>query len=450
MKQHWAGLGGGGLTVSFELLRELDDRGYIRVGDGGSSGSSKPPIGLESEDETEDFGPYMFKPNGNIEAVYYGADSDDQILTSMKEISETDYNKLIQPYESYMQILTGRGAGTGGVPERINQITDDYPEIEDWFSRVTSDMSGVFTPFFSLDGGSGFGFFETHMSMMDQGKIDNPSTVMPVAISPLRTEANRRVSWASKDIERRTSDNVIRASEKIESLLNGRGSLVDQVLLVDNDFAAFNQMCNEKEEYDYDYVFEKTSPIIQDRDFSEFNSAAKKNLNHRKANKAITRNLIPIFASLLRAPKNVKFGKTTQSGFDHNDLKNILSGFVVPSNVSLSNRSAIDSILGDYDVTGYDQKLAYMTFYTLHASCAPFTGDDIADLTVYIWDETRGETIGGEVKEGIVNLFSGVGLSGDQITVHPVKGITDRHSSIKIWTLTSVETMTDTLKKKFR
>jgi hypothetical protein len=80
MKQHWAGLGGGGLTVSFELLRELDDRGYIRVGDGGGSGSSKPPIGLESEDETEDFGPYMFKPNGNIEAVYYGADSDDQIL----------------------------------------------------------------------------------------------------------------------------------------------------------------------------------------------------------------------------------------------------------------------------------------------------------------------------------------------------------------------------------
>lgn len=148
MKQHWAGLGGGGLTVSFELLRELDDRGYIRVGNGGSSGSSKPPTGRESEDETEEFGPYILKPNGNIEAVYYGADSDDQILTSMKEISETDYNKLIQPYESYMQILTGRGAGTGGVPERINQITDDYPKIKDWFSRVTSDMSGVFTPFF--------------------------------------------------------------------------------------------------------------------------------------------------------------------------------------------------------------------------------------------------------------------------------------------------------------
>jgi hypothetical protein len=450
MRQHWAGLGGGGLTVSFEMLRKLYEEGYISIGaNNGGNSSNKPPTGSEPDKKSGEFEPYIFDSDGSIGVVYYGADSDDQILSSLESTDPQGYKQIIRPYENYMQILTGRGAGTGGVPERIQRITEEYPEIRQWISRVTSSMSGIFNPFFSLDGGSGFGFFETHMSMIGRNEINRPSTVMPVAISPHRTEANRRVAWSDQDIDRRASDNVSLATERIESLLSGKGAPIDFCLLVDNDFAAFNQMCNQKDEYDYKYLFDKIHPIITDGDYSEFNASAKQNLNHENANAAITRNLLPVYVSLLRAPNNVRFGKTTQSGFDHNDLNAHLSGYVIPSNLSLSSRNAIDGILGNYDVKGYENKLAYMTYYTFHASCAPFDGDKVNDLKIFIWDDTRNQPIGGAVKESIVDLFSDVGLTQPQISVHPVKGISDPQSRIKIWTLTSVEEVSDMLDKKF-
>lgn len=450
MQQHWAGLGGGGLRVSYEIVRKLYSDGYLQINGGSSSDkSSKPPISTGSGEKEEKFKPYISTPDGEIDITYYGMDSDDQILSSLENIDDDDYTNILQKHENYIHLLQGRGAGTGGVPKRILEISKSNEEIKSWIREITSDLSGIFNPSFSLDGGSGFGFFKLHTQMMSDGQIEEPSTMMPLAISPHRTEANRKVSWPKQDISRNAADNVDLATKYISDRIGGKGGLIDLCILVDNDFAAFNQVCNINHNYDYEYVFEKTLPIFESLDFSEFNSTAKNDLNHEHANPGIVRSVEPLYTMLTRGPRGEKFGKVTQQGFDHNDVKSMFGSYVVPSNLTLTSKSRMADIFTAYDLDGYEEKLAYLSYYTFLMSCAPMDGDDITDLTIFVWDGGQTQSIGGQVKEGILNLFSEVGLDSGDISVHPVVGVADPNAEVKIWTYSSVKEMNNTLNKKF-
>jgi hypothetical protein len=450
MEQHWVGLGGGGLRVGYDILRELHSDGYIQINGGSSSDQpKKPPTSSRKNTKEEKYTPYISTPDGKINITFYGMDTDDQILSSLEEVDSDDYANILHKHENYIHLLQGRGAGTGGVPKRILEIAESNEEIKSWIRKITSNMSGVFNPSFSLDGGSGFGFFKLHTQMMSDTQIERPSTVMPLAISPHRTEANRKVSWPKQDISRKASDNVDLATEYIGDRMGGRGGLIDFCILVDNDFAAFNQLCNENHNYDYDYVFEKTLPILEDLNYSEFNSTAKNNLNHQNANSSIVRSVKPLYTMLTRGPRGEKFGKVTQQGFDHNDLKSMFENYVVPSNLTLSSKSRVADIFAGYDLEGYDQKIAYLSYYTFLLSCAPMDANDITDVTIFVWDSGQSQSIGGQTKEEILNLFSGVGMDSDDISVHPVVGLADPNAEIKIWTYSSVEEMNHSLVKKF-
>jgi hypothetical protein len=456
MQQNWAGLGGGGLTISFQILKELHNSGYLRLKKDTDQPKDLPPGPGETQSQEDDYSPYLTAYGSDIGVTYYGFDTDEMIFSSLEEDNPETYKSLLRDHENYFTVPTGRGTGAGGIYERIEAITENYPVIQENIKQMFNGEPGLFIPMFSLDGGSGYGFFREHLKLVDRNEIlsrdvRDPSTIIPVTIAPHKTDGNRDVVWESEGIRRNASESVSEALEYIDTRLGGRSGLLDAVFYVDNDFAAFNAICNDNAEYGYDYVRQKIAPIQSDLDYSEFTKATKHNLNYENANRGIINSTLPLFMMALRAPDNVKFGKHSQEGYDHKDMAGFFAGnYVVPSYFNVSHRGHLNELFAEYSLDSSAKELAYLSYYTFLISCAPIYGENVENVNIFIWsDDHGGSGIGSDIRQEIVDLFSQIGISQEDITVDPVVGINDPNSIYKIWTLTGMDEVQDVAEEKF-
>lgn len=456
MHQNWAGLGGGGLTISFQILKDLYNSGYLRISKE-DSGQSKelPPGPGQTETQENQFKPYLNAYGSDIGVTYYGFDTDEMIFSSLKDENPEAYKSLLRDHENYFTVPTGRGTGAGGIYERIEAISSEYPIVRENIKDMFQDEPGLFIPIFSLDGGSGYGFFREHINLVDKDEIlsrndRDPSTIIPLTIAPHKTDGNRDVEWKSEGIQRKASESVSDALDFIDTRLGGRGGLLDAVFFVDNDFAAFNAICNNNAEYDYDYVRQKIAPIQNSLDYGEFTKATQ-DLNYENANQGIINSTLPLFMMALRAPDNVKFGKHSQEGYDHRDMSGFFSGnYVVPSFFNVSHRGHLTELFTDYALDSSAKELAYLSYYTFLISCAPIYGENVENVNVFIWSDDHGDAgIGSDIRQEIVSLFSQIGLSEEDITVDTVVGINDPNSIYKIWTMTGMNDVQETTEEKF-
>ena len=451
--QHWAGLGGGGLKVSYAILENLHRQGYISVFEEKRKKEEKPPTiqreKRKKKEERESFPPYIV--SGSSRIVYYGMDADEEILNALKQGGL--YREILQKHERYLRFVAGRLAGTGGVFERVEHILEEYKEyvpivrdIKDIFSQRT----GVWIPFFSLDGGAGHGFFREHVKLIENGEILQrtlePPFIMPITIAPNKADANKDAKWPERGIYRKYAENVLIALDYIEGLMKGSHPIIDACIVLDNDFSGFNALCN-KELYDYDYVIEKVEPVITNGNFSQWRTVGGYTMND--ANDAIVNSVFPIFMMLLRAPQGTKFGKVGQMGFDHRDIKSSFSRkFVIPSHLSISHRYQVGDILRDYSLEGINEELAYLAYYTFLISCAPLYLDNIENVMIFIWYKDFDIAgVAEDIRREVAEVF-GDTVEERNIEVHQVVGIRDPNATIKVWTFTGMDSMKEIMEKK--
>ena len=458
MRQHWAGFGGGGLTVSYEIIRGLYKNNYIQDFEKENKIGNPPPTPDELTDELERSGneksyyPYLESAGENVQLAYYGMDTDSRIMSSLRDRNEQHYEKFLAEHAHYFTIVKQLdGDGTGAIPEKISSIADETPLMQDWINSVLEDGTGQFMPMFSLDGGSGFGFFKEHVNLMDREQIltttDTSQTkVTPLAITPHRSDADRRCVWEEAGIERNALDNTLLATEFLEDRLES--GLLDFCIVVDNDLAAYNALCDE-ESRKYDTVANKLMPIIVENDFERFYKDIP-SLDYDLANRGIVNSVFPLTMMFLSGPRGVKFGKVSMDGFDITDMHAFFkSNFVIPSYTEITHRQEVNQIFEDYAFETVAEELAYLAYYTFLLSNAPFDGDDVRNIKVFIWTDRTEQGIGEDVRSEVESLMSGIGVSGENITVDPVVGINDPNSMTKIWTLTGAEQLTPTYREKF-
>lgn len=446
MNQVWAGLGGGGLRVSFELLSAIQKEGRIEKMDSDTGGG--PPTGFEKEDEG--LGPYLTAANNTeIDVTYFGIDTDNEIVPSLKQTDPKAYDDLTKlKYISIIEQLGG--TGTGGNPGRIRELANRTPGIDKFIKNVSTSDAGLFVPIFSLDGGSGHGFFKHIINMIDDDEIyqegNHGVTTIPISISPHRSQDR---SVGGDGPHRLASDNVREGLEYIESQLDA--GLISSCVIVDNDFSAFNREIN-KNKVHYDQALEKITPILAGggpETFEDFYVDAP-DVALEDANKSIVKALKPFTTMALRGPNGVKFGKTTLAGYDHSDIEEFFDGsFVVPSHLSLSARKESDEIFDTYSFNDWEEKLSYLCYYTFLGSCAPIDADKIENVKIFVWEDGENTHVTESLESEVSSIVNDIGISRSAITVDSVTGISSTQSKVKIWTLTGMNSLSGYLTNKY-
>lgn len=445
-----AGLGEGGISTSYNQLADLYNAGFLKKIEKEDKKGDKPPTGGEwpkdGSDDDDDV-PYLEVRGSNVRGTFYTIDADPEIMSSLQTWDQQVYNEILADRENFVGTIHGQLDGCGGIWEKMVEEDERNSALDEYIRGMFNEDSGLFIPTFSLDGGSGHGLFRAHINKIDNGSIlsKGPRTkTFPIAVAPLESDAKRPLKSEGYP-PRKGYENVLNGLDFINKRM--KDNLIDATFVVDNSFAAFNEICNNDNDKDYDWVFEKRMPIHHERDFSNFNES-RKGINFDNADSAIRKALTPFFMMALRAPGNVKFGPK-ENGYDHNDLNGIISDqFVIPSYTQVRSNKHKDNIL-NYDIEDTAEELAYLSYYTFLLSCAPVHKDEIEKTHVFIYsDEYSDGGIDEDVASRVGETLSDIGAGFNEVQVDRVTGI-QTNDKARIWTLTGASSLKESYESKY-
>ncbi|WP_162991629.1 hypothetical protein [Halostella salina] len=451
--QNWQGLGGGGLRIMFKIVEDLYEKpGYVVEVDTEQTLKDDPVSspytqGKEAKEEDNDkLTPYLQSENGAADIYLTGSDTNTTILSELRD--EHDHiNDITQGRGNYFKtIVKGvTGSGTGATPEQMVDIIESNPEVKEKILEIIPENVGLYVPVFSLDGGSGNGTFRKVLDFMDKdGEMERrnsmPSQTIPVAIAPHEIDQREAESH-------RVSENMVKTLELVESRLDSAGSL-SSCILVDNDAAALNTMCNNFR-YTLDELKSIKDPILIEKNFRELiKNAGTEIVPYEQANQAIRESLFPFFIMNMEGPHGVEFGKSGGGGYEISDYSRFFDNYTIPSFLEIPTRRHADELLPNYRVEDFADEARFLTFYTFLASCAPMHGPDINNIKVFIWTDQNNK-IDNEVKSQIRSQLAEIGINRNKVTVDSVKGLTDPKHTMKIWTYTGVDNAAELMKNKF-
>lgn len=330
-----------------------------------------------------------------------------------------------------------RGTGPPVTPKEVLERQEVLEEIKPFIERP----SRSFLPFFSLNEGIGRSLMDYESESNGMMIGETQETVFPISLVP-------EMSFGIKGRKPRT-EQVVKGLQLLEKLISD-GQL-DCCILYDSDFVK-RLSAYRKEEYPtLNEIKMKRDPMLRESEFYPFFDKIPREQGSGSVQDGISSTLFPLLSTMGISESSFAHSHIpTEHRIDHLDFASYFNEyFVIPSFIDISTTEKLDeTIFQNYLVQSHGETIAHSILYSLLLSGAPFELEANQRVLVFIWEEQ--DNLDAEVQETCTDLLSSSGLVDRQrVSIHPVRGIEDQSSALKIWTYTGVESVSDTIAAKF-